>query len=113
MMKPPAQAGRRRSCRGVELGLDRVADVAQDGADLAAQEDEGDDRDDRDEGEDQRVLRETLAVLVTMERRDESDELRHGCWFLLSVEARWTMPSGPLHRDKDRPSHHRLDRADP
>ena len=44
--------------------LDRAADGAQDLADLAAQEDEGDDRDDGDEGEDQRVLRETLAVLV-------------------------------------------------
>ena len=41
------------------------ADRAQDRADLAAQEDEGDDRDDRDEREDQRVLRETLSVVLT------------------------------------------------
>src|SRR5690242_21713704 len=46
------------------VGLDRVAHRAQDLADLAAQEDQGDDRDDRDEREDQRVLRETLAILV-------------------------------------------------
>ena len=41
--------------------LDGVTDVAQDLADLIAQEDEGNDRDDRDKREDQRVLRETLA----------------------------------------------------
>ena len=28
------------------------------------EEDQGDDRDDRDEGEDQRILREALAILV-------------------------------------------------
>src|SRR5204862_301576 len=44
--------------------LDGVTDVAQDLADLIAQEDEGNDRDDRDKREDQRVLRETLAFLV-------------------------------------------------
>jgi len=44
--------------------LDGRADGAQDPADLRAQEDQGDDRHDRDEGEDQRVLRETLAFLV-------------------------------------------------
>ena len=33
-----------------------------------AQEDEGDDRDDGDEREDQRVLGETLAFLVTIEK---------------------------------------------
>src|SRR5215210_5841692 len=51
--------------------LDRAADLAQDGADLSAEEDEGDDRDDRDEGEDQRVLGETLAVLVTTKRGEK------------------------------------------
>jgi hypothetical protein len=45
--------------------------------DLAAQEDEGDDRDDGDEGEDQRVLRETLAVLVAMKRGEEAIDERH------------------------------------
>src|SRR5262245_41889474 len=54
-----------------ELELDRVTDVAEDRRDLAAQEDEGDDRDDRDEGEDQRVLRETLAFLVPTDRGEE------------------------------------------
>src|SRR5262245_15459979 len=44
--------------------LDRRADRRQDLGDLAAEEDQGDDRHDRDEGEDQRVFRETLAVLV-------------------------------------------------
>src|SRR5689334_16939943 len=59
-------AGARRPRRSFPLALrlDRVADGAQDLADLAAQEDQGDDRDDRDEREDQRVLRETLAILV-------------------------------------------------
>src|SRR5439155_1396168 len=44
--------------------LDGIADVAQDRRDLAAEEDEGDDRDDGDEREDQRVLGQTLALLV-------------------------------------------------
>ena len=56
--------------------LDRVADRAQDAADLAAQEDEGDDRDDRDEGEDQRVFRETLAFLVAAKRGEQRVEER-------------------------------------
>src|SRR4051812_20359802 len=56
--------------------LDRRADLVQDAGDLAAQEDEGDDRDDRDEGEDQRVLRETLALLVV---RDAGDECGDEC----------------------------------
>src|SRR5690242_21063136 len=63
------------------VGLDRVADGAQDLADLAAQEDQGDDRDDRDEREDQRVFRETLAILVTAEdfrrAKIERGEERH------------------------------------
>src|ERR1700674_1713534 len=49
--------------------LDRVTDVAEDLRDLPAQEDQGDDRDDRDEGEDQGVLGEALALLVTAEPR--------------------------------------------
>src|SRR5687768_1874100 len=57
---------------------DRLADRVQDVADLAAQEDEGDDRDDRDEGEDQRVLRETLAFLViASEVRDDGGKQIH------------------------------------
>src|SRR5918994_4478655 len=75
--EPPGPEGsggsRRRGCRW----LDRVADSAQDRADLAAQEDQRDDRDDRDEGEDQRVLRETLAFLVTAKRGEERGEERH------------------------------------
>src|SRR5712671_4539598 len=47
---------------GFAFQLDRVADVAQDRRDLAAQEDECDDRDDGDEGKNQRVFRETLTL---------------------------------------------------
>src|SRR5688572_21091784 len=57
--------------------LDRRPDRAQDRADLGAQENQGNDRDDRDEGEDQRVLRETLALLVAPERGEEAVEERH------------------------------------
>src|SRR5688572_17624739 len=68
--------------------LDRAADLAEDLADLAAQEDEGDDRDDGDEGEDQRVLRETLAVLVAMDEfHDPEIDGRHVDGYLLSVRA--------------------------
>src|SRR5687768_17298765 len=59
------------------LELDRVADVAEDRRDLAAQEDEGDDRDDCDEREDQRVLRESLAFLVAAKRCEELLNERH------------------------------------
>src|SRR4051794_22099240 len=60
--------------------LDRAADRAQDLADLAAEEDQGDDRDDRDEGEDQRVLRETLAFVVPTNSGEETMNERHcGC----------------------------------
>ena len=69
-------------CHLVSSELDRVADRAQDRADLAAQEDEGDDRDDRDQGEDQRVLRETLAFLVAAKRSEERVE-RAPCGCLL------------------------------
>src|SRR5206468_1754157 len=66
--------------------LDGVTDGAQDLADLAAQEDEGHDRHDRDEREDQCVLRETLAVLVTIEEvHDCKMDPRHLVRFLLSV----------------------------
>ena len=67
------RADARRSCdRWVrDSELDRVPHVAQDAADLIAQEDEGNDRDDRDEGEDQRVLREALAFLVTTDRGEQ------------------------------------------
>src|SRR6186997_2001463 len=85
-------------------GLDRVADGAQDLADLAAQEDQGDDRDDRDEREDQRVFRETLAILVTAEQfrraKIERGEERHvgASWMSTHPRSRaaplyeWTPP---------------------
>src|SRR5579862_4579823 len=50
--------------------LDRVADVAQDRADLAAQEEQGNDRDDRDQGQDEGVLGEALAVFGRRQSRD-------------------------------------------
>src|SRR5689334_16390837 len=50
---------------------------SQDARDLGAQEDQGDDRDDGDEREDQRVLGETLALLVLREAGDEGVELGH------------------------------------
>src|SRR5712691_879826 len=66
--------------------LDRVTDGAEDLADLAAQEDEGHDRHDRDEGEDQRVLGEALAFLVTIEEvHDCKIDRRHAGEYLLSV----------------------------
>ena len=69
--------------------LDGRADLVQDRADLAAQEDEGDDRDDRDERQDQGVLSEALAFLVAAGkvRRDESDKFRHVVHYLLSVKS--------------------------
>src|ERR1700694_5750052 len=58
--------------------LDGAADGAQHLADLAAEEDKGDDREDRDQGEDQRVLRESLALLIANEeRRDECVQTSH------------------------------------
>src|SRR5512141_2469383 len=64
--------------------LDRVAHGAEDLADLAAQEDEGNDGHDRDEGEDQRVLREALAFLVTIEEvHDCKIDRRHEDAYLL------------------------------
>src|SRR3954462_9172002 len=64
----------RRSESTRQILLDRGADLAQDRGDLAAQEDQGDDRNDGDEGEDQRVLGETLAFLVTTKERDKSSK---------------------------------------
>src|SRR5437879_5181196 len=57
--------------------LDRVADLAQDRADLVAQEDQRDDGNDGDQGEDQRVLGEALAVFVAAEAREERVNERH------------------------------------
>src|SRR6188508_2260115 len=65
------------SAAAVGSRLDRAADRAQDLADLAAQEDEGDDRDDGDEREDQRVLREALALFVPMQRGEDVVDERH------------------------------------
>src|SRR4051812_28319959 len=68
--RPSLVLGQRRT-------LDRVADVAEDAGNLAAQEDKGDDRDDGDESEDQRILGETLTLLVALEGRDKSVEELH------------------------------------
>src|SRR5260221_9949707 len=83
--RPPAP------CGAGGLGFSRLASVldrrpnrAEDVADRAAQEQEGHDGNDRDEGEDQRVLRETLAFVVTPEGIDESCEELHGVSHLLS-----------------------------
>src|SRR3954447_17868866 len=65
-----ARAAVRHSVRSGSRS-DRAADLAEDRADLTTQEDECDDRDDRDEGEDQRVLGETLPVLVPTKRGEE------------------------------------------
>ena len=65
MLYPPVSDRAALSMRSE--ALDRVTDVAENLRDLAAQEDEGDDRDDRDQGEDQRVLRETLTLLLAAE----------------------------------------------
>src|SRR5919107_1326716 len=62
----------------VTLRSHRVTDDAEDVADLAAQENQGQDRDDGDEGEDQRVLREALPFLVTIEEIDDGGvNLKH------------------------------------
>jgi hypothetical protein len=53
---------------GAGGGLDRLADGAQDLADLAAKEDQGDDGEDRDEREDECVFGEALAVLEPKDR---------------------------------------------
>src|SRR5215208_7426881 len=91
-----------RSCHvrwrsGLQIAAsDGLADGAQDARDLAAQEDQGDDRDDRDEGEDQRVLRETLAFLVAPEGREELLDERH-VWTVPPV---LVPPSRPAGRSK-------------
>src|SRR5687768_11642787 len=83
------------------LLLDRGADVAQDRTHLATQEDEGNDRDDGDEGEDQRVLRETLAVFVAMEVGDDCLELVHQTC-LLDVEG--MIPDASIGRSGSAPA---------
>src|SRR5262245_833747 len=55
--------------------LDGRADAAEDLRDLPAQEDQGDDRDDRDEREDQRVLGETLALVLALELGEERGDV--------------------------------------
>ena len=60
-----------------ESVLDGLPDGAEDARHLGAEEDQRDDRDDRDEREDQRVLRETLALLVTTNEIDESGKELH------------------------------------
>ena len=57
--RPPVRAGGPCGQRSARPSADRAQDLR-----LAAQEDQGDDRDDGDEREDQRVLGETLALLV-------------------------------------------------
>ncbi len=59
------------------IGLDRGADVAQDGADLAAQEDEGHDGHDDDEGEDERLLGEALAVFLAAKGHQDAIDQGH------------------------------------
>src|SRR5688572_19595174 len=85
--------------------LDRAADRAQDLADLAAQEDEGNDRDDRDEGEDQRVLREALAIFAAelLDRaKVEIGEQCHG--FLSWMSTHPQMRAAPLYEGHASPS---------
>src|SRR6266850_113495 len=105
IIRPPAHAGtgglrrvptgpRFPSDRVPEGTLDRAADRAENRADLVAQEDQGDDRNDRDEGEDQRVLRETLAFLVAAEGCDESMKKRHAVGYLLSRDLPKIPPGG-------------------
>ena len=55
-------------------GLQSLPDARQNGANLAAQEDERRNGDDRDEGEDQRVFGKTLATLIAIQK---SPKLRH------------------------------------
>jgi len=73
MARPPDPVAR----RSVALELDARADGVEDPRDLAAQEEQRNDRDDRDQGKDQRVLGETLALLVGAERCDESSKHGH------------------------------------
>src|SRR5688500_1911716 len=79
----PAGAKARRSCTGAKaafaagLSLDGLADGAEDARHLRAEEDQRDDRDDRDQGEDQRVLRETLALVLTSNKIDKSGKELH------------------------------------
>ena len=78
----------------VGSGLDRVADGAQDLADLATQEDEGDDRNDGDQRQDECVFREALALFIAADRVEELEvEVRHWERFLSGY--RNAGPGGP------------------
>src|SRR5690242_2283966 len=79
LLRTAKRRGARNGCprRSVRRSLDRGADLAEDRGDLVAEEDQGDDRHDGDEGEDQRVLRETLAVLIPLELGEERVHERH------------------------------------
>src|SRR6266550_1014636 len=76
--KPPVPRGLRRLRMSSDGELDGAADGAEDLADLPPQEDQGDDRNDRDQREDQRVLRESLALFVAAEGCNKSVNVRHG-----------------------------------
>src|SRR6185503_12260510 len=99
MTKPPANW----SAASYRCGrkLDRLADRAQRGADLGAKEDERDDRHDRDEREDQRVLGETLAFLVTIEKaHDGKINRRHRTWYLLSEQTPRRIGGAPRYEGR-------------
>src|SRR3954453_2526139 len=54
-----------------------LADLRDDRADLAPEEDQGDDRDDRDQGEDECVLGETLTVVAADDPRPQVPDPWH------------------------------------
>src|SRR3954469_314579 len=89
--RPPAMP----AAFGSRGRLDRGTHLVEDAGDLAPQEDEGDDRDDGDEGEDQRVLRETLAVLVATKRGEDRAKDGHG---LAPSLADWMIRRSPAIR---------------
>jgi hypothetical protein len=97
-----ARRPRTGQARGsARMGLDRVTDPAEDGADLAAQEQQGKDCDDRDERKDQGVFGQPLASLTGSRRKDESADTRqHRYRVLLSSKSlAWSKgtrrPAGP------------------
>ncbi len=76
---------RRRAEARLGMELDRGADSAEDGADLAAQEQQGKDCDDRDECEDQGVFGQALTSLMGLRGKDEcADARQHRYRVLLS-----------------------------
>ena len=76
--------GRRFACcQGLVGELDGAPDRAQDRADLATQEEEGHDGDDRDKGEDECVLRETLACFLASKAGEKRRQSNH--WLSLSL----------------------------